>query len=78
MIDHVIMDREPEEIISEETCGHPTNIAAGPACASNRDRLFWIDFTITPGEGETLNKGPIRNELILKPDPLGLNFWDTA
>ena len=46
------MDSEPEDTISKEMGGRPTKIPAGPVCASNRDRLFWIDFTITPLEEE--------------------------
>ena len=52
LVEHVLTDREPEDIISEEMGGRPTKIPAGPVCASNCDRLFWIDFTIIPLEGE--------------------------
>ena len=51
IVENVFVDREPEDISSEQMGGRPTKIPAGPVCASNRDRLFWIDFTITPLEG---------------------------
>ena len=52
MVENVLMEKEPEDVVSEQMGGHPTKIPAGPVWASNRDKLFWIDFTITPLEGE--------------------------
>ena len=48
VVEHVLMDRDPEDRISEDMGGRPTKI---PVCACNRDRIFWIGFTITPLEG---------------------------
>ena len=48
IVEHVLMDQEPEDVISEQMGGRPTKISAGPVCASNRDRLFWIYSTLTP------------------------------
>ena len=56
IVGNVLMDREPEDIISKEMGGRPTKIPAGPVCASNRDRTFWTGFTITPLEGEDMDK----------------------
>ena len=56
IVEIVLMDREPDNIISDKMGGRPTKNPAGPVCASNRDRLFWIDFTNAPFEGETWKK----------------------
>ena len=48
IIENVIMDEDLENMISEYLAGRPTKIPAGPVCAANRDRLFWLDFTISP------------------------------
>ena len=64
-----MMDKEPESIISEHLGDRAIKISASPVCASGRHRLFWFDFERQPFEDETLNKGHVRNELILEPNP---------
>ena len=71
-----MMDKEPESIISEHLGDRATKILASPVCAAGRDRLFWFDFNLHPLEDDTLIKGPVRNELILEPDPERVDFWD--
>ena len=75
-IENVMMDDEPEDTISHELGCRPVKIGAGPVCASARDRLFWLNFTMNKQEGEELQKGKRRDELTLKQDPEKLNFWD--
>ena len=76
IVENVMMDDRPEDAISKELKGRPTKTAAGPVCASNRDRHFWVDFNITPLEGERLLKGTRWHELVLKPNKQRLDFWD--
>ena len=71
-----MMDKEPEDIISEHLGERATKIAASPVCAAGRDRLLWFDFQLQPLEDESLIKGTTRNELILEPDAERLDFWD--
>ena len=75
-IENVMMDDEPEDIISHELGCRPVKIGAGPVCASARDRLFWLNFPMDERAGERLAKGPRRDELTLQQDPQKLNFWD--
>ena len=75
-VENVMMDKEPEDIISQHLGERATKIAASPVCAAGRDRLFWIDFQLQPLEDETLIEGSTRNELILEPDPERIDFWD--
>ena len=78
IVEHVLMDRDPEDVISKAMGGRPTKIPAGPVCASNRDRLLWIDVTSTHIEGEKLVKGKFRNELTLQTNPQRLDFLDAG
>ena len=71
-----MMDKEPESIISEHLGDRATKISPSPVCAAGRDRLFWFDFDLQPLEDETLTKGPVRNELIMEPNPERVDFWD--
>ena len=75
-IENVMMDDEPEDTISHELGCCPMKIGEGPVCASARDRLFWLNFTMNKQEGEDLQKGKRRDELTLKQDPEKLKFWD--
>ena len=68
-VENVMMDPEPKEQISSELGCRPVKISAGPVCASNRDRLFWLNFPIVPTKGETLRKDKVQNELTLVKDP---------
>jgi site-specific DNA-cytosine methylase len=76
IVENVMMDAEPENIISEHLGERATKISASPVCAAGRDRLFWFDFQLQPLEDESLIKGTTRNELILEPDAERLDFWD--
>ena len=76
IVENGMMDKEPESIISEHLGDRATKISASPVCAAARDRLFWFDFELQPFEDETLNKGHVRNELILEPNPESIDFWD--
>ena len=69
IVENVMMDKEPESIISEHLGDRATRISASPVCAAGRDKLFWFDFDLQPLVDETLTKGPVRNELILEPNP---------
>ena len=71
-----MMDDEPEGTISHELGCRPVKIGAGLVCASARDRLCWLNFTMNKQEGEDLQKGKRRDELTLKQDPEKLKFWD--
>ena len=66
IVENVLMVKEPEDIISEQMGGRPTKIPAGPVCASNRDRCFRIEFTITPFEGGAFGKRTIQKQTHLK------------
>ena len=78
IVENVMMDKVPENIISEHLGDRATKISASPVCAAGRDRLFWFDFNLHPLEDETLIRGPVRNELILEPNPARerVVFWD--
>ena len=76
IIENVIMDEDHENTISDYLAGRPTKIPAGPVCAANRDRLFWLDFTISPVPGERLEKGTQRNALTLVEDSRKCDIWD--
>ena len=73
-IENVVMDKDPESIITEHLAGRPTKIPAGPVCAATRDRLFWCDFSIEAAPGERLEQGTHRNTLHLAEDPRKLNL----
>ena len=68
IIEDEMMDKDPEDTISKHLAGRPIKISAGPVCVSNRDRLFWLVFSIEPVQGETLTLGTRRNELRLIED----------
>ena len=76
IVENVMMDKEPEHIISEHLGDRATEISASPVAAAGRDRLFWFDFELQPLEDETLLKGTTRNEFILEPNPERVDFWD--
>ena len=76
IIENVVMDKDPESIISEHLAGRPTKIPAGPVCAANRDRLFWCDFDIAAAPDERLEKGTHRNTLHLAEDSQKCDIWD--
>ena len=76
IIENVIMDEDPENTISEYLAERPTKIPAGPVCAANRDRLFWLDFSVSPMPGERLEKGTQRNVLTLVEDSHKCDIWD--
>ena len=66
IVEHDLMDKEPEDIIPEQMGDRPAKIPAGPVCASIRDRLFWIDLTITPLEGGNQGKRKSQKRTCLK------------
>ena len=70
------MDKDPEDTISEYMAGRPTKIPAGPVCAANRDRLFWVDFNIAPDPNKRLEKDARRNTLHMTENPLKCDIWD--
>ena len=75
-VENVMMDPDPESVITEKLGCRPVKISAGQVCAANRDRLFWCNFPIEPGEGESMTKNKHRNELTMKKNLDKLNIWD--
>ncbi len=59
------MDPCPSWQISQALGCRPTLLKAERKCACARDRLFWCDFEIIPGDSEYLSRGPNANELVL-------------
>ena len=74
--EHVMMDKEPENIISQHLGDRAAKIPASPACTEGRDRFFWLDFELTAFDEEILDKGTVRNELTLEVNPERIDFWD--
>ena len=54
IVENVMMDKEPENIISEHLGGRATEIPASPACAAGRNRCFCFDFKLTAFDEEIL------------------------
>ncbi len=59
------MDPHPSWQISQALGCRPTLLKAERKCACARNRLFWCDFEIIPGDSEHLSRGPNANELSL-------------
>ena len=76
VVENVLMDKDPESVISEKLGCRATKIGATPVCGATRDRLFWFDFPIAAESGEVLIRGKHQNELRLQKDPQRLAFWD--
>ena len=66
IVEEVLMDKEPEDIISEQMGGRPTKIPAGLVCASNRDRRFLDRFYNYPSRGGNLGKSKSQKRTDLK------------
>ena len=67
IVENVIMDPEPEDIVSEKLDSRSTKIPASPACAAGRDRLLWIDFNFNTLPGETTEqKRPSQHTTLLR------------
>ena len=66
IVEHVLMDKEPEDIISEQMGGRPATIPAGPVCASNRDRPFLDIFHNYPSRGGSLEQKISQKRTYLK------------
>ena len=76
IVETVMMDKEPENIVSQHFGDRATKTPASPACAAGRDCLFWFDFELTAFDEEILDTGTVRNELTLEVNPERTDFWD--
>ena len=76
IVENVIMDQEPEDIISNELGCRPIKVGAGPACAAGRDRLFWVNFPVQASSHEVFTSGSKRNELTLQQNDDKYSFGD--
>ncbi len=66
IVENVVMDVRPRWQVSQALGCRPTLVRAEKKCACTRDRFFWCDFEIVPGENEHLSWGPQFNELVLE------------
>ena len=65
IVENVVMDSHPSWQISQALGCRPTLLKAERKRACARNRLFWCDFEIIPGDSEHLSRGPNANELSL-------------
>ena len=78
VVENVLMDEQPLDLISSKLGCRPVLIGATPTCGARRDRLFWCNFPIEAGQGETLTKDKKTNTLLMKKDPTRSDFWDAG
>ena len=63
IVENVVMQKQPQQHLTDILGGIPTLIDAKQTCPASRPRLFWTDFEITQLPAEILTKKPLQNEL---------------